>query len=348
MARAAHPTAMVAPRFVGGGAVEWREVPVPEPGPGQLLLAVRANALCGSDRRRYLEGSTVTPGHEAAGVVVAAGPETGTPVGTPGVVYLMVYCGACRGCRAGATNQCLDRRGDLGFNLDGGLAPYELVPESVFFPVDPDFPLSDATMLLDVMGTSRHAIERAMLLQPDVQSVLVGGAGPVGLGLLAMARLLLGDGVPVLITDVDAGRLELAAGLGGTPVKVPDEAPADAIRRLGLPGADLAFDASGRGAARRASLDALGSRGVLVCVGHGEDLALDVSADLIRPERAVLGSEYFPFGMLADNLPLLREHQAYLGQVITHRFPVDALEQACEAFFGNRAGAAVGKVVVEQ
>lgn len=132
---------MVAARFTGGGAVAWREVPVP--GPGQLLLAVRANALCGSDRRRYREGSPVTPGHEVAGVVAAAGPETATPTGTPGVAYLMVFCGACRGCRRGATNQCLDRRGDLGFNLDGGLGPYALVEERVFFSVPPDLPLAE-------------------------------------------------------------------------------------------------------------------------------------------------------------------------------------------------------------
>jgi len=348
MAGAAHPTTMVAPRFTGGGGIERIEVAVPEPGPGELLLRVRANALCGSDRRRYLEGSPVTPGHEAAGVVVAAGPETSTPVGTPGVVYLMVFCGECRACRLGATNQCLDRRGDLGFNRDGGLGPYELVPERVFFPIDRDLSFSDATLLLDVMGTSRHAIARAMRLRPDVESVLIAGAGPVGLGLLAMARLLLGDGLPIVVTDIDGGRLELAARLGGTGVDAAAESPSDALRRLGVAGADLAFDASGRAEARRAALDALGSRGVLVCVGHGEGLALDVSADLIRLERAVLGSEYFPFGLLAENLALLRRRREYLGQIVTHRFPVAELERACETFFGGRSDTPVGKVVVEQ
>ena len=60
---------MTVPQFVGGGRIEFGEKPVPTPGPGQLLLQVKANALCGSERGQFYEGSPVTPGHEAAGVV---------------------------------------------------------------------------------------------------------------------------------------------------------------------------------------------------------------------------------------------------------------------------------------
>ena len=80
---------MRAPHFVGGGVIQWIEKSVPQPGPGQLLLQVKANALCGSERGQFFKGAPVTPGHEAAGVVVAAGPDTRTSVGTPGVVFLM-------------------------------------------------------------------------------------------------------------------------------------------------------------------------------------------------------------------------------------------------------------------
>src|SRR5687767_403985 len=113
-------TVMQAPRFVGDGRIMFEERDVPTPGRGQLLLRVKANALCGSERGQFLKGADVTPGHEAAGVVVAAGPETHTAIGTPGVVFLMDFCGECRNCRQGATNQCLSKRGDMGFNKDGG------------------------------------------------------------------------------------------------------------------------------------------------------------------------------------------------------------------------------------
>ena len=71
------PSEMLVPRFLGGGEIGFVRKPVQEPGRGQLLIGVKANALCGSERGQFFDGSGVTPGHEAAGVV-EAGPETGT------------------------------------------------------------------------------------------------------------------------------------------------------------------------------------------------------------------------------------------------------------------------------
>ena len=115
---------MRVPRFVGGRKIEFGEKPVPTPGPGELLIRVRANALCGSERPQYFDGTPVTPGHEAVGEVARAGPETCTKAGTPGAIFLMDYCGTCRSCRLGATNQCLSKRGDMGFNRDGGYGSF--------------------------------------------------------------------------------------------------------------------------------------------------------------------------------------------------------------------------------
>ncbi len=332
---------MRVPRFVGQGRIEWAEREVPTPGDGELLLRVRANALCGSERGQFLGGTGVVPGHEAAGVVEAAGPGTTTPVGTPGVVFLMDFCGQCRSCRLGYTNQCLQKRADMGFNRDGGYAPYELLSERVFFPVPDDLPLDLATMLLDVMGTSGHAIGRARLVRPDVESVLVSGAGPVGLGLLAMCRLRLGSDIPVYVSDVNPTRLAMAERLGGVPVAVAERSLEQGLRTVGAGRVDVAFDASGRAEARQADLAALGQRGVLVCVGHGQDVRLDVSRDLIGPERGVLGSEYFRFAELGDNLPLLLANRAYLSGIITHRFAPADLQAAFEAFFRGETGKAV-------
>jgi threonine 3-dehydrogenase len=99
MAASDIPRTTMAPRFVGEGRITFEERPVPVPGEGQLLVQVKANAVCGSERGQFLRGAPVTPGHEAAGVVVAAGAATTTAVGTPGVIFLMEYCGVCRSCR---------------------------------------------------------------------------------------------------------------------------------------------------------------------------------------------------------------------------------------------------------
>lgn len=338
------PTTMRAPHFVGGGVIQWIEKPVPQPGPGQLLLQVKANALCGSERGQFFKGAPVTPGHEAAGVVVAAGPATHTPVGTPGVVFLMDFCGECRSCKLGLTNQCLQKRGDMGFNRDGGYGVYELVHESIFLPVPPDLPLTDATLLLDVMGTTAHALRRAQLVHPDIQSVLVTGAGPIGLGVLAMTKITFGMDFPVLITDVMPWRLALAEKLGGRPINLKERSLADGAQAHGLARVDAALDTSGKEVARRGALDLLDKRGVLVCIGHGEGLTVTVSPDLIATERAILGSEYFCYNELPASLAHLQAHLPYLRQIITHRFGVAELQHAFEVFWQGETG----KVVIEQ
>ncbi|MDF2440481.1 MAG: hypothetical protein JWN98_1465 [Abditibacteriota bacterium] len=338
---------MRVPLFVGQGRIEWGEKPVPVPGPGQLLLRVGANSLCGSERGQWQYGSSVTPGHDAAGTVVAAGPQTTTPPGTHGVVFLMDFCGACRSCRLGFTNQCAHKRADMGFNRDGGYAPYELVSESVFFAVDAGLSPGEATLLLDVMGTGGHAISRAQMVRPDIQSLLICGAGPIGLGLLVMAKLRLGD-IPVLVSDVSPFRLQMAASLGGLPISLRDNHDAPISLREGLPRhgfgeVDAAIDSSGKSVARHEAIELLAARGVLVCVGHGEGLHFEVSRHLIAPERAVLGSEYFRFDELPANLRLLREHRKYLGQIITHHFGGHEIARAFELFFAGQTG----KVIVQ-
>ena len=159
-----------------------------------------------------------------------------------------------------------------------------------------------------------------------------------------MAKILLGPEVPVVISDLVPYRLALARSLGGLVVDLGEKTVAEGVRSHGLEALDLAIDTSGKGVARKAYLEALDKRGVLVCAGHGEGLELDVSGDLIMPERAVLGSEYFRYGELASNLGLLREHRQYLRQIITHTYPVQDIQRAFETFFGGETG----KVVIER
>src|SRR3984957_1335449 len=247
------PTSVAtAPRFVGDGRIVFEERPIPSPGAGELLLKVRANAICGSDRGQYFEGSEVIPGHEAAGVVVGAGPGTSVGEGTPGVVFLMDYCGRCRSCLLGYTNQCLAKRADMGFTHDGGYGPYELVHETNFFTVDAGADLVEATMLLDVMGTSSHAIARATLVRRDIESAYVAGAGPIGLGLLVMCKLTFGSDFPVRVSDLSAWRRSYAESFGAETV---DASQTDALAELEP--CDVAFDSTGKASARRTAVSVL-------------------------------------------------------------------------------------------
>jgi len=272
------------PLFAGNKEIKFAEKAVPKPETGQVLVRVRANALCGSERPQFFNGTSVTPGHEATGTVIAAGRGTHTPVGTTGAIFLMDFCGKCRSCCLGFTNQCLHKRGDMGFNRDGGYGRFELIHENIFFPVPVEFSATEATLLLDIMGTGGHAVERCQLMRPDIESLLVVGAGPIGLGVLAMSKIIFGRQLKVLITDVIPYRLELAERLGGLPVNVAKTPLSAGIKSHDLPSVDMAVDTSGKQAARQEAVDLLAQRGSLICVGHGEGLSLQISRDIIAPE----------------------------------------------------------------
>lgn len=335
---------MTVPHFVGGGKIQTIEKPVPEPGPGQLLIQVHANALCGSERGQYWNGTEVTPGHEAAGTVVAAGPGTTTPVGTSGGIFLMDFCGECRNCRSGYTNQCLAKRGDMGFNRDGGYGAYELIHESIFFPTE-GLSATEATLLLDVMGTGGHAIKRAKRAHDEIRTILIPGAGPVGLGILAMARLMLGPDVKIAISDIVPYRLEMAERLGGLPILTTDTTLESGLKAHGIDQLDVAIDAAGREEVRDECMALLAHRGVMVAVAHGGGLTIkSLYGDFTFREMTLIGSEYFAYHELEENYRLLKENREYLGQIVTHRMPVDRIQEAFELFWKGETG----KVVIEQ
>jgi threonine 3-dehydrogenase len=339
------PSSMTVPRFLGGGKIDTVEKPVPQPGPGQLLVQVHANALCGSERPQFYNGTPVTPGHEAAGTVVSAGLNTHTRVGTTGGIFLMDFCGECRSCRAGYTNQCLAKRGDMGFNKDGGYGAYELINENLFFPVEEGISATESTLLLDVMGTGGHSIKRARRSHEDIQSILIPGAGPVGLGILAMAKILIGPDLPVVISDVVPYRLALAEKLGGLPVLTTERSLADGLKHYGIGAPDVVIDAAGREDVRDECMALLAHRWVMVSVAHGGGLSIkSLYSDFVFREMTLVGSEYFAYHELAENYPLLKENRSYFGQIITHRMGVGEIQQAFELFFAG----STGKVVIEQ
>ena len=336
---------MKVPRFLGGGKIDTVEKQVPEPGPGQLLVRVHANALCGSERSQFYNGSSVTPGHEAAGTVVATGPNTATQVGTAGGIFLMDFCGECRSCKAGYTNQCLAKRADMGFNRDGGYGVYEVINENIFFPVEEGISATEATLLLDIMGTGGHSIKRAQRCHDDIRSILIPGAGPVGLGILAMAKILIGPDLPVVISDVVPYRLALAEKLGGLPILTSDISLAEGLRKHGMGAPDVVIDAAGREAVRDECMALLAHRGVMVSVAHGGGLTIpNLYGDFVAREMTLTASEYFAYHELAENYHRFKANRSYLGQIITHRMGVEDIQQAFELFFAG----STGKVVIEQ
>ena len=116
--------------------------------------------------------------------MVAAGRGTSLPIGTRGAVYLVAYCGACRMCRRGETGACLRKERMIGFTHDGAYAEYMVVPERCVLAIGPEIHLDNAIMLLDVLGTTFHAIRRSRLAPEQIGAVCIMGAGPIGQGIV--------------------------------------------------------------------------------------------------------------------------------------------------------------------
>ena len=126
---------MLAADFLGKGKIELREIPIPNPGKGQVLVKVAACALCGSDRDHYNYGSKIVPGHETAGTIVKTGADTSLKSGTHGSVYLLSWCGKCSSCKKGRYGRCHDNKADYGYRSPGGFEEYMVVDEQSFLPV---------------------------------------------------------------------------------------------------------------------------------------------------------------------------------------------------------------------
>ena len=212
----------------------------------------------------------------------------------------MGYCGKCRNCQQGNTNQCLNKQADYGFTHDGGYGSYSVINENVFFPIPDNITYTQGTLLLDIMGTGGHAIKRAQLVHQSPRSMLVLAAGPIGLGILAMAKIIYGKDFPVLITDIVDYRLELAEKLGGLAINLTRGTLEEGMLLHGFKEADIAIDSSGKETAAAAAPLMRWHNGarlfVLVTV---KACSLKISPDLIATERAILGSEYFSYNELA-------------------------------------------------
>ncbi len=177
---------MQAAYFRGNKVIELVDAPRPTPGPGEVLIRVAANGVCGADHKSYTGGFERIPGHEAAGTVVEVGAGVHLPVGSRVAAYIPLFCGECRFCREGRGNICAHRSGLLGWSTDGGYAEYMLLPERNALHLADETSFEEGVLLLDTLGTSGHALRVARYA--EAESVLVIGAGPICIGAVALLQ----------------------------------------------------------------------------------------------------------------------------------------------------------------
>ena len=226
-------------------SVEVERAPVPVPGPGELLVAMTAAGICGSDVHA-VQGlhpfvpPPYRPGHEMAGTVARGGPGTATPAGQRVVVNPVLYCGHCKRCRQGQVNLCREMAVFGCGTPAGGMAEYFVVPERNVVAL-PDELTSLQAALAEPLSTPVHAVR---LAGPDLtgQTVVILGAGTIGLMTLAVARQH--GAAKIVMTNRAADKRERALRLGADAAFDPrDPGVVAAIQaELGDEPADVVFD----------------------------------------------------------------------------------------------------------
>ena len=254
--------------------LEISEVATPVLNPGEVLIRVAACGICGSDVHGY-DGSSgrrippIVMGHEAAGRIAALGAGvTGWSEGDRVTFDSTVYCGACQHCARGEVNLC-DQRQVLGvscpeYRRAGAFAEYVAVPARIVHPLPDSFAFADAA-LLEAVAVAIHAVSLVEI--PSGSTALVLGAGTIGL--LVLQALRAAGCSRVLVADIDASRLKLAADLAATEVFLAETDPvARALELTNGAGVDLAVEAVGRRETVRVAIASVRKGGSVILVGN--------------------------------------------------------------------------------
>jgi threonine 3-dehydrogenase len=321
------------------------EVPVPVPGPNEVLVRVEAASVCGTDLHieRWDEWAQqriappLTLGHEFAGTVVELGREVrGVETGDYVSAESHVTCGACFHCRTGHAHMC-ERTQILGVDRDGAFAEYVAVPESVIWK-------NDRTKLPPELATLQEPFGNAVFATGEQEltgrSVAVLGCGPVGLFAIAIARA--SGAAVVLAADRTVFRLDLARRMGASAVvdvgAVQDEAGWFLEHHEGL-GFDVVFEMSGAGRAVADAFRIARNGGKVVLFGIPDrPVEIDIAESLIFKNlevRALSGRKIFETWYRTRWL--LESGVVDLRPLITHQLPLERFEEAFRALEAGEA-----------
>jgi threonine dehydrogenase-like Zn-dependent dehydrogenase len=334
--------------FLGDRQLELREFPDPTPGPGEVVVAIRASGLCGSDLHRYRASAVpesersrlCVTGHEPAGVVVAVGaglrPEQAT-IGDRVMVNHYSGCGTCEQCRSGWPQMCV-RIDPIVYGTDdhGSHAAYMKVPASTLVGLDPALSFEAGAAIGCGTGTAWGGLQR--LGDVGGTDLVVFGQGPVGLSatLLASAR-----GARVIAVDLSPARLQRARAFGAAETVNPAEVDAGAaVRDLTRGGAALGLETSGASDAATGMLQSLARWGRGCFIGLGGSVAFD-TFDYLRSQMTLMTSWSMSIVDQARCAEFIGRKGLPIDDLFSHRWSLDEAEEAYVEFDKQAAGKGV-------
>jgi threonine 3-dehydrogenase len=328
--------------------IELREVPVPTPGPGEVLVRVQSASVCGTDLHIFnwdpwAQGRIhppLIPGHEFAGAVAGVGRGVTTvKEGDLVSAEMHVACGKCMQCRTGQAHICQHVR-ILGVDADGAFASYAIIPETNIWKLSPEIPPEYAS-LLDPLGNAVHTVLAGPIA---AQTVAVTGCGAIGLFSIAVAKAC--GAAKVFAIEVNARRRAVAAQMGADMVLDPatDNVEEMVLEATGGTGVDVLLEMSGHPTAIRMGFALLRTGGRASLLGiPSRPFELDFAKDIIFKGAIVQGiNGRKMFETWFQMEALLSAGKLDLGPAITHRLKLSEFPQAMELL---RTGEAI-KVVM--
>ena len=313
---------------------DYQEIGIPEVGPTDVLIGVKATGICGSDLNFYMWNSwcegvvkslPFIPGHECSGEVI----EVGNRVrlfgeGDRVSVETHLPCGQCFQCRNGKPHICKNLE-LFGHTFDGCFAEYCCVPEVIVEKI-PDGLSWEHAALLEPLGIPLRAVYEGQVLG---DSVAVIGCGPIGQFAVGLSSAI--GASKVFAVDLNRKRLSIAKQMGATHLLDPTkDSVADIIMEsTHQDGVGIIIEASGDSKAFAAALKYLRKGGKVFVIGNiKKPLILDAIADIVNKEatiRGLHGRELFRTWRLAESFML--SHKSRVDPVITHRFPLKEFDK---------------------
>jgi threonine dehydrogenase-like Zn-dependent dehydrogenase len=335
--------------FTGNRKVEIREFPDPTPGPGEVIIEIKASGMCGSDLHIYRspgggpamaaalglggEGQAVIAGHEPCGVVIARGANVPKHLARDGarvMVHHYAGCETCPACREGWSQLCESGKITVfGITGHGAHAPYMKVPAFTLVPLPAEFSFEVGAAISCGTGTAYSALKRMQMR--GGRTLAVFGQGPVGLSATMLGRAM---GQHIIGLDIADERLALARECGAEHVvNVGKKDPVEELKKLtGGKGVDYALECSAHPEARVAAVRATRPWGTVCYVGEGGNVTLEVSPDLLRRQLTLIGSWTFSTNIQDECTRFIAANGVKIEKLITDTFQLSDAAAAYAKF----------------
>ena len=324
------------------GDLRVEEIPTPEIGAEEVLLEVRATAVCGTDIRMFRNGargvSPKTPlvlGHELAGVVVKTGRQVrGLAEGTPVAVAPNMGCGTCDACVSGNTQLCERDFRAFGINLPGGFAEYVRIPQEAvrqgnLCPIAPQLSFT-AAALAEPLSCVYNAFLRCDIRPGD--RVLIIGAGPIGLMHAKLARA--GGAGKVFLNDLSVERLELCRSLEPSLVTIAGEVIRPVMELTGGKGAEVVITACPAPEAQADALKVAALNGRVLFFGGlpADRSTVGLDTNLIHYRQLIVsGTTRQSLSQYRRVLRLIEEGVVKVEDLVSARYELEAIRDAFDA-----------------